>query len=156
MYFVNAYHSLHCVVSQGHSILMQRADNSENTLHQIIYELDNGLPLTLSVRHADHCLNTLKADAICHADDTPRTSFKEYPGHTGAGQVRMCRNWKKLEEWADQRSGCWSYLDRGKEINNLLRYRYCPKDSPYAAKVKQAMEVYGEDFDRPQNMSISA
>lgn len=50
---------------------------------------------------------------MCQADDTLQSST----GHRDAGrnQVRMCRDWDALREWATERTACYhDYIDMPK------------------------------------------
>lgn len=62
---------------------------------------------------------------MCNADDTPRYAGFQNPPGTGAGQVRMCKDWKKLEQWARDRTACFKHEDEvpGKMID---RFKFCP------------------------------
>lgn len=62
---------------------------------------------------------------MCNADDTPRYSGFQVPAGTGAGQVRMCRNWAELEKWALKNTACFKHKDEvpGPMID---RFKSCP------------------------------
>ncbi|RAH69944.1 uncharacterized protein BO66DRAFT_438648 [Aspergillus aculeatinus CBS 121060] len=89
---------------------------------------DRGLPQRIAFSHVLHCLDQLRQDVICNADDTPR-----YAGHprprdppgTGAGQVRLCRDWAQLERWARERTACFKHEDEvpGRMVD---RFKFCP------------------------------
>lgn len=93
------------------------------------------------IEHMFHCLDALRQDIQCYADDTPR--FTDESHLSGIGQIRQCRSWSKLEEWARARPACWRFTGSQLHMNMSVedRYRFCPEDSPYAAKVK---EVFGD------------
>ncbi|KAI4193267.1 MAG: hypothetical protein LQ346_003962, partial [Caloplaca aetnensis] len=85
VYLLNGYHNLHCLQSIQRSFM----------------ELSAGLPPTYPMPHVMHCLDVLRDDVICHADDTPRyTTTTQHP-ESGMGQIRQCRDWSKLAEWAE-------------------------------------------------------
>lgn len=69
---------------------------------------------------------------MCDADDTPRwTGFDAFPT-TGKGQRRMCRDWGRLEEWARERTACYSSV--GSNVvgyPEIEHYRNCPEGSGY-------------------------
>ncbi|KAK6604054.1 hypothetical protein H4I95_05957 [Botrytis cinerea] len=83
VYLINAYHNLHCLLKLRTSLL----------------EFHRGEEQSGSFAHVTHCLDALRQDIKCNADDTPRWSGY---GHriTGVDQVRMCRNWDLLDEWS--------------------------------------------------------
>lgn len=86
--------------------------------------------------HVQHCLLVLRDEVMCNADDTPRYTGYQPSKSSALGQVRMCRDWGALEEWAmdKERVGCWRHVP-GEEgvdgFSNLDRYRFCPESSPY-------------------------
>lgn len=135
IYFLNAYHGLHCLK------LMRRS----------VIELRDKLPLSLPLEHTLHCFNALRQDVICAADDTPRKTSFDHPGTIGVGQERMCRSWDKLEQWAKQRWTCWKNINDSESINTLLRYRYCPKGSPYYDRIHA---IFG-DFEMGEGASAT-
>ena len=97
----------------------------QRTLFRHIMYADQGLPQHIALSHALHCLDQLRQDVICNADDTPRyAGFQDPPG-TGSGQVRMCRDWRKLEQWALERTACFKHEDEvpGPMID---RFKSCP------------------------------
>ncbi|MCJ1408889.1 hypothetical protein MMC19_002966 [Ptychographa xylographoides] len=120
LYFLSGYHSLHCL----------------KTVRQTIVELRDGQALSIDLEHALHCLEGLRQDVICHADDTPRYTSFAHPGLSGVGQVRMCRDWSKLEAWSEAHHSCWRDIQPTGIDDTLLRYRYCPTGSPYQELVK--------------------
>lgn len=90
-----------------------------------------------------HCMEALLQDVVCFADDTPRFTSVAHPGRPGDGQPRTCRDWKKLEAYAKQHWSCWRDIKPTENIDTLLRYRYCPADSPYYERIHG---IYG-DFE---------
>jgi len=120
IYLINAYHNLHCVAM----------------LRKALYELKGGYELSSPWAHTQHCLMVLREEVMCNADDTPRyTGFQ--PGtKSGIGQVRMCKDWGRLEEWAQEKTACWKHVGSDTEpgFRELDRYRFCPDDSPYRQK----------------------
>ena len=98
-------------------------------------ELRDGLPLAFVFHHSMHCLEALRQDVICFADDTPRYTTEEHPGNSGVGQSRQCRDWKKLEAYSESHPSCWRDIDPAEPIDMLLRYRCCPPGSPYEERI---------------------
>ena len=62
-------------------------------------------------QHVAHCLDVLRQDVMCGADDTP-TAFHGHGGERrdGGQGERMCRSWEGLVEWAweEGRGSCFS------------------------------------------------
>ncbi|RAK77476.1 uncharacterized protein BO72DRAFT_496141 [Aspergillus fijiensis CBS 313.89] len=98
VYLLQGYHNLHCL----------------RTLFRYAWTADRGLLQRIAFSHVLHCLDQLRQDVICNADDTPRYAGHPRPGDppgTGAGQVRLCRDWAQLERWARERTACFKHED---------------------------------------------
>ncbi|KAI1196273.1 hypothetical protein F5X97DRAFT_344942 [Nemania serpens] len=108
VYFFQAYHNLHCL----------------RTLFRYVNYTETGVPNRIAASHALHCLDQLRQDVICHADDTPRYAWTQPPG-TGFNQVRMCRDWSKLEKWATEHTACFKNTD-GIAGPIIERFKSCP------------------------------
>ncbi|KAF2233662.1 hypothetical protein EV356DRAFT_468244 [Viridothelium virens] len=122
IYLVEGYHNLHCL----------------KNIHRSLVEFRNGLNQSRSWPHITHCVDALRQDIMCNADDTPRYSTQSKGKATGIGQYRRCRNWAKLEAWTKQHSSCFKFINEtDDDLNNLERFKYCPPGSPYTEKVKQ-------------------
>ncbi|KAI1212411.1 uncharacterized protein F4807DRAFT_472611 [Annulohypoxylon truncatum] len=109
VYLLQGFHDLHCL----------------RTLFRYVMYTDLGLPQRIAVSHALHCLDQLRQEVVCNANDAPRyAGFQDPPG-TGAGQVRMCRDWHKLEKWALERTACFKHED---EVPGPMieRFKSCP------------------------------
>ncbi|KAL8882370.1 MAG: hypothetical protein Q9192_007594 [Flavoplaca navasiana] len=133
VYLLNGYHNLHCL----HSI--QRS----------FTELADGIPPTYPMPHVMHCLDVLRDDVLCHADDTPRYTTTTQKPESGMGQMRQCRDWSKLEEWAKKYSGCWRYLDaKHDESSEIWRWTFCPEGSPWFERVRKWTEKH--EGERPE------
>lgn len=132
VYLLNGYHNLHCLQSIQRSFV----------------ELLAGLSPTYPMPHVMHCLDVLRDDVICHADDTPRYTTTTKKPESGMGQMRQCRNWGKLEEWAKKYSGCWRYLDaKHDESSEIWRWTYCPEGTPWFERVGKWMQKH--EWERP-------
>ncbi|KAI0911322.1 hypothetical protein F4823DRAFT_586777 [Ustulina deusta] len=84
IYFVAAYHQLHCLV----------------IIRSVLYHLKEGAELAVPFAHAIHCLDALRQSTMCHADDT---ILYTKDTHTyGEGQLRTCREWSALERWTNE------------------------------------------------------
>ncbi|KAI4145023.1 MAG: hypothetical protein LQ340_006455 [Diploschistes diacapsis] len=88
--------------------------------------------------HLQHCLNDLREDTICNADDTPRYTRPEPNRITGAdGQQRTCRDFAALEQWAHKHTACFTFAHGDDPAwNRTARLRFCPPDSPYLPKIR--------------------
>ena len=73
----------------------------------------------------------LREDAICNADDLPRytgllnAEAEHKVGSSGTGEIRMCRDWNKLREFAIEHSACYRW-EPEERIGLLERYKRCP------------------------------
>ena len=99
-------------------------------------EMHDKVPQSVHFRHVSHCLDGLRQDIVCNADDTPRyTGPSMVPGTTGPtsglGQVRMCRSWDKLETWAKEHSACYQFEPGSLQTKHidLDFFKYCPDGS---------------------------
>lgn len=94
----------------------------------------DNLNQTWPFSHVTHCLHVLREDATCTADDTPRYTgrlhdeSKHAEPSSGTGQIRMCRDWNKLRQFALDNSACYRRpIDH--YIPLLDRYKNCPDGS---------------------------
>ncbi|XWX00532.1 hypothetical protein V2A60_008552 [Cordyceps javanica] len=109
VYLLQGFHDLHCL----------------RTLFRYVMYTELKQPQHIALSHALHCLDQLRQGVVCNADDTPRYAGFQNPPGTGSGQVRMCRDWKKLERWAEERTACFKHEDEvpGPMID---RFKSCP------------------------------
>lgn len=138
IYLLNGYHNLHCVVSSspdhGETVTLDipALTAAQRTIRNSLMEFKQGVPQSRSWEHLVHCLHTLRDDVICNADDTPRYSGFQPPRSSGLGQDRKCRDWKKLEAFANEHNSCFKHVDPANDTFRAIdRYRYCPEGSPY-------------------------
>ena len=88
--------------------------------------------------HVVHCLDALRQDVLCSADDTPRYAVLKKETPTGGGQYRHCRDWSELEAWAKEQTACWRYVNStDPNTSQLERFKYCPEGSPYLEKARK-------------------
>lgn len=84
--------------------------------------------------HVYHCLDTLRQDLMCAADDTPMAMMNS-KGNVGEGQVRMCRNFDQLVAWTKEgdRNACYHRIAEHPELSERIpeKYAFCEKESPY-------------------------
>jgi hypothetical protein len=95
-------------------------------------------------KHIAHCLDSLRQDVMCYADDTPMVALP----HQGLGhsQPTMCRNWDLLLDWARQPlfESCWNYKDEYRTIENRIeRYQFCSKNSKYYPRMLEYFNIHG-------------
>lgn len=122
----------------------------QKTIRQAILEFDQGLSRTEPTEHILHCLDALRQDVLCYADDTPRYTGFQPSGRSGTGQFRQCRDWSRLEAWAQQNTACWRYIHpHDPNFDSLERHKFCPEGSPYIAKVKEEFgDLWSEEIWR--------
>jgi len=122
IYVSHGHHALHCVA----------------LLHAYTHDAHSGKKPLVSYHHIEHCLDLLRQDVMCYADDNMDYT-KDHGEHflTGDNQLKKCRDWNKLSEWVRGRSACYRTInitrageDHGVE-HQLDRYTYCPEGSPY-------------------------
>jgi hypothetical protein len=97
---------------------------------------------TESIHHITHCLDALRRDTLCYADDTPRYSTLSSVNLSGVGQVRQCKDWSRLESWAEENTAC--FRNWNSSSSTEVRYSHCPKGSEYEKKVKEYFAGGGE------------
>ncbi|KAL7620933.1 hypothetical protein AAE478_008244 [Parahypoxylon ruwenzoriense] len=123
IYIVNAHHLLHCVRNIYISIQQYRTNKTQ----------------TIDYAHILHCLDSLRVETMCTADDTlryvPLNSAHGF--RPGDGQKRMCRDWNRVEEFVRAHDPCYQYLRPGdKDLSNLERFKFCPAESEYLPKIR--------------------
>ncbi|KAI1630923.1 hypothetical protein F4809DRAFT_634636 [Biscogniauxia mediterranea] len=109
VYLLQGFHNLHCL----------------RTIFRYVMYAERRIPQHIALVHILHCLDQLRQDVICNADDTPRyAGFQDPPG-TGSGQVRMCKDWNELEKWAIKHTACFKHED---EVPGPMieRFKSCP------------------------------
>ncbi|KAG9604954.1 hypothetical protein KCU77_g1031, partial [Aureobasidium melanogenum] len=136
IYLLQAHHNLHCARSVYISLMEYRLNQ----------------PQTRSHHHVIHCLDALRRDVICNADDIPRYTTPEPIPETGHGQLRRCRNWDKLNDWAKQHNACYRYINEtSRDYPEVQRFVWCPEGSPYRKEVDKYFVV---DYDTPRGTGI--
>jgi len=126
LYLINGYHNLHCAKSI-HASLMQ-------------FHWDE--PQTFPFEHIMHCVDALRLEIICQADDTPRYSTADNKLGSGIGQYRQCKDWSKLESWAQDNSACFRYFNYSANsmFDQRERFVFCPPESPYIPRVEKYLK----------------
>lgn len=81
----------------------------------------------MAFEHVLHCLDELRQDVVCHADDTPRYASVD-PSGTGLDQTRACKDWNALKDWARNHTACFHHED-GVSDHMVNRFKDCPDGS---------------------------
>lgn len=112
----------------------------QRNLYISIREYRENQPQSVTYPHILHCLDSIRQETMCAADDTPRyVPINAVHGYRpGDGQDRQCRDWHQLEEFVQQHDPCYKYVYPGNDaVPNLERFKYCPNDSPYLPKIRK-------------------
>lgn len=110
---------------------------SQKNIHRLLYDAHHGRPLSRDIGHALHCVDHLRKDAMCEANDFLLPSPKSRYGDPGPrGQSRVCKDWDALVSWAEEHNACYQHIsddERGfaEGHDEIERYMNCPPDSPY-------------------------
>ena len=120
IYFMNAFHTLHCVAM----------------LRTFVRQSMNGEPSSAPLMHLLHCADNIRDEVMCQGDDTLRyfgrlhdQAHEEKP-HAGVGQKRQCRDFNKILEWVNDNSACYKPVNFSDPDYPILeRYKYCPDGS---------------------------
>ncbi|KPI43357.1 uncharacterized protein AB675_7161 [Cyphellophora attinorum] len=136
MYLLSSVHSVHCLQVLHRSNLEYRTNHTQ----------------TYTTEHLLHCLENIRLDLTCNADDTPRfvpRTAHESTVKTGVDQLRQCRSWDALEKWAKEHSACFNYHEfERKELEENVVYpaawSFCGEGSEYLAQVQR---FYGKGVD---------
>jgi hypothetical protein len=144
IYLLNGYHSLHCLVGEPDIELTKASDSLlQKKIRRWVRQANNSTLSPDGVGHVYHCLDALRQDTLCYADDTPRYTGYQPARHSGTDQNRQCKDWSNLASWARQHHACWKYTDTsqptigiGEELQN------CPEGSPYTEAMHRWMEEH--------------
>ncbi|KAI1327327.1 hypothetical protein F5Y16DRAFT_198762 [Xylariaceae sp. FL0255] len=117
LYLLHGFHNLHCL----------------KTIYLSLAEYRRGDAQTRDWRHVSHCLDALRRQVICDADDTPRKTERRPEVVSGILQHRMCRRWEDLEDFAKQHTACYKRPeDPGLDTRPIIdRFKHCPPGSGY-------------------------
>ncbi|KAL9623030.1 MAG: hypothetical protein Q9160_002749 [Pyrenula sp. 1 TL-2023] len=116
IYILNGFHDLHCI----------------HLLHRSARTAFAGEQQTIPEGHVLHCLESLRDDVICKADDMPRYTGRRnaqadvMDPFSGVGQKRMCRDWDQLTKWAIERTACYGRAGNNAETPLLDLFTQCP------------------------------
>ena len=131
VYLLNSFHNLHCL----------------KNIHRLLYDAHHGRPLSRDIGHAMHCVDHMRKDIMCDADDFPLPSppsRHELPGPRG--QTKVCKNWDVLLGWARERNACYQHITDDEdgfalEHHEIERYQNCPPGSPYYEIMKSYFDT---------------
>jgi len=130
VYALNVYHQFHCL----------------KLLYTTLQESRHGKSWSNEYEHLLHCLDSLRGDLECTADDHLFYINDKNDPPTGEGQIVQCKDFAKLDEWAMEHHACYKYNEAGdaRPASEILQWRNCPGDSKYASKMR---EYFGYDED---------
>jgi hypothetical protein len=78
--------------------------------------------------HIIHCLENLRQDIICTANDSPRY-LTNNGTHSGENQVRFCRDFSKLKDWGAEHDACFRQKhDLGDVVAPIEKFKYCKSE----------------------------
>lgn len=80
-------------------------------MRKTFYQLSRNEKLSYPATHASHCFDAVRQHVMCVADDTPLYTWGQ--NIAGDGQLRKCRNWDRLRDWAGENTACYAdFKDR--------------------------------------------
>ncbi|CAF9931823.1 MAG: hypothetical protein GOMPHAMPRED_006411 [Gomphillus americanus] len=90
VYAIDGYHEMHCL----------------KLLRESFYKLyrNDPNPFAKSFDHYSHCFDYIRQSIMCTASD--HLFATAHGGLTGDGEIRRCRDWQKLREFAADHSAC--------------------------------------------------
>ncbi|KAI9866711.1 MAG: hypothetical protein M1830_005898, partial [Pleopsidium flavum] len=117
-------------------------------LHRVLYDVHLGRPPTRDVSHGMHCLDHLRKDTMCNADDYLLSTPPGVYGRDGPrGQARQCRDWDAFVDWSKGFSSCYRHITDDevyyhKHYRAIDRYSICPENSPYFQKAQAYLKTH--------------
>jgi len=90
--------------------------------------------------HWVHCLDSLRQDVMCTADDELLSIDEPHVKEVGDGHVRQCKNFSKLDKWALDHHACYTFEELEAPYFVNQRYANCPSDSPYLEVARESFE----------------
>lgn len=119
-------------------------------IYENVRELQQGIQSNMSFMHTVHCLDTLRSEIICVADDTPTSFEQSGVQRTEKPPPRKCRDWNKMLDFAKQNSACFKRLPPSDpRWNTRDAFVYCPDDSPYWDQVNEYKMTKTEEWGDP-------
>ncbi|KAF4626049.1 hypothetical protein G7Y89_g12113 [Cudoniella acicularis] len=97
-----------------------------------------GTNQTQTLKHVVHCLDVLRSEVMCTADDTPLGFRFQEINQTERAPKRKCRDWNKLVEYATENSACFRRYDPSDpRYDTFEEFMFCPPGSPYNAVIEK-------------------
>lgn len=117
IYILHGFHNLHCL----------------KIIHISLSEYRHGVSQSRSWHHISHCMDSLRRQVLCDADDTPRATERRAEVVSGLLQHRKCRSWEDLEKFAKKHTACYKRPENPESSgeSKLERFKHCPPDSGY-------------------------
>ncbi|OQE43416.1 hypothetical protein PENCOP_c003G08181 [Penicillium coprophilum] len=115
IYILHGFHNLHCL----------------KIIYNSLFEFRTGQAQSRTWHHIAHCLDALRRQMLCDADDTPRATERRAEVVSGIGQHRVCRDWGELEKWAKAHTACYKRPENPEDEVGLKRFMHCPEGSGY-------------------------
>ncbi|KAL4766805.1 hypothetical protein BDW60DRAFT_212590 [Aspergillus nidulans var. acristatus] len=115
IYILHGFHNLHCL----------------KIIYISLFEFWNSHAQSRTWHHISYCLDTLRRQVLCDADDTPRATDRRLEVVSGVGQHRVCRDWGQLESWAKAHTACYKRPEKPEDEVGLMRFMHCPEGSGY-------------------------
>ncbi|KAI0432349.1 hypothetical protein F5Y09DRAFT_353642 [Xylaria sp. FL1042] len=130
LYHIKGIHGMHCLKYLRHFIIKSGREGKPLASHV--------------VEHMGHCLDSLRQDIMCTADDTLMPGLVEH--RLGDKQILQCRDWEALNRWAKdpERDSCFQQISDYKHVaHNLERHAVCPPGSQYDEVSRKYFEIHG-------------
>ena len=120
VYGIEAYHAMHCLVSRFAPFPLPLPSPSkplftlipsahqcppQKTIRRHYFNLKNNETPDRPLEHDLHCFDALRQSIMCAADDTLLAYTA--PFQLGVNQVRRCRDWDALRDWAVDHTACY-------------------------------------------------
>lgn len=116
VYLLHGFHNLHCV----------------KIVYNALHEYKTSKPQSRNWHHVVHCLDALRQQTLCDADDTPRATERRAEVVTGVGQYRKCRSWGALEQFARTHTACYRRPENPEDGTPIVeRFKHCPEGVQY-------------------------
>ena len=154
VYLIKAFHSIHCLVRTYFDLACEVGTalpfpgltwcDAQKLVRKAVHDYAYGRPNPVHMFHVNHCLDSLRQDLMCKADDTPMPSINQ-PHKTGDGQIMECRDWDKLVAWARRgdHHSCFEHINEYKDpVHKLEQFAFCPEGHPS----REVMTAYFEKF----------
>ncbi|KAI9703049.1 MAG: hypothetical protein M1820_006040 [Bogoriella megaspora] len=135
LYVISGMRNLHCLKRMRRSVVLaHRNEPQMDDYDQLL-----------------HCFDMVRQDILCHADDTPMyTSDINSQLDGGEGQTRFCRDWGILEQWYQDNTACFAYINETQGVSDELeRYKYCPRDSQFAPAMRKHFGLPDDWYEEP-------